>query len=140
MGNFASKNTQLDVTNGAAHVLQQGGVASIIPSSYDGDLTMNGTAQGVALASGVSLGNGYIYVVNRGATTEAIRIAFGTSELDAEGNLTIATGAATTGHYLPSIADSDGWVILGVPALATHYAIANAVASDVQVVSITQGI
>ena len=114
------------------------------PSQYDADLTMNGTAQAVALASGVSLGDGRIHVVNRGATTEAIRIAFGTSAANAQSNLNMTTDGAperaTTGFYLPSIADSDGWIILGVPALATHYAVANAVDSDTQVVSITQGV
>ena len=106
------------------------------PSSYDTDLTMDGTAQGVALASDVAV----IRIVNRGATTEGIRVAFGTSETDAEGNLTISAGAATTGLFIPSPADGDGTVLLGVPATATHYAIANDTASDVQIVSVTQGV
>lgn len=110
--------------------------SSITPSSYDADLTMDGTAQGVALSSGARV----IEVINRGATTEAIRVAFGTSELNAEANLTISTGAATTGRYIPSPADGKGEAILGVPANATHYAVANAVASDTQVVSIIQGV
>jgi hypothetical protein len=110
------------------------------PSQYDADLTMNGTAQAVALASGVSLGDGRIHVVNRGATTEAIRVAFGTSAANAQANLNISAAAATTGYYIPAIADGIGEAVLGVPALATHYAVANAVAADTQVVSITQGV
>ena len=108
------------------------------PSSYDADLTMDGTAQSVALATGVTK----VYFGNLGATTEAIRVAFGTSALDAEGNLNIAAAAATTGHYIPAAADggANAWQILGVPAQATHYAVANAVAADTQVVTVTQGV
>ena len=110
------------------------------PSSYDANLTMDGTAQSVALATGVKLGAGRIHVVNTGATTEAIRVAFGTSAANAEANLTIAAAAATTGYYIPAIADGIGEATLGVPALATHYAVANAVAADTQVVAVTQGV
>jgi len=113
------------------------------PSDYDTDLTMDGTAQGVALATGVKLGQGSVHFNNRGATTEAVRIAFGTSELDAESNLNMTTDGAperaTTGYYLEAVADGQGSVTLRVPATATHYAVANAVDSDTQVVSVTQG-
>lgn len=131
------KRVRVNVSNGSVQSMD-----SFKPSQYDADLTMNGTAQSVALASGVSLGNGRIYVANRGATTEAIRVAFGTSAANAEANLNIAAGAATTGHYIGAAADvgSQSAQILGVPALATHYAVANAVAADTQVVSITQGV
>ena len=113
-----------------------------IPSQYDVDLTMDGTAQSVALATGVALGAGRVYFANQGATTEAIRVAFGTSAANAEANLNIAGGLATTGHYIPAAAEggAQSAQILGVPALATHYAIANAVAADTQVVSVTQGL
>ena len=113
-----------------------------IPSQYDVSLTMNGTAQSVVLAAGVKTGLGSIYVANLGATTEAIRVAFGTSAANAESNLNIAAAAATTGHYIPASADagSQSAQTLGVPALATHYAVANAVAADTQAVSVTQGI
>jgi len=117
-------------------VVIKGGIA-FTPLSYDADLTMDGTAQAVALATGALK----VKVVNRGVTTEAIRVVFGESILDAQSNLTILTGAATTGDYLPSSADQgDGEEIYGVPANATHYAIANAVAADTQIVSITQGV
>ena len=110
---------------------------AFIPSQYDADLTMDGTGQAVALASGATR----IHVVNRGATTEAIRVAFGTSSANAIANLTVAAAAATTGFYMTAAADnSHGAVaVIGVPASATHYAVANAVAADTQVVSITQG-
>lgn len=124
-------------TGGASHTMD-----GFKPSQYDADLTMDGTAQSVALATGVKLGAGRVYFANQGATTEAIRVAFGTSAADAEANLTIAAGAATTGHYIGASADvgSQSAQILGVPALATHYAVANAVALDTQIVAITQGI
>lgn len=124
--------------------LFQGGAAKVQdgfkPSSYDANLTMDGSAQSVALASGVSLGAGRVHVVNTGATTEAIRFAFGTSAANAEANLTHVTNLATTGVYIPAAAEGGQPTTLGVPALATHYAVENAVASDTQVVAITQGV
>lgn len=109
------------------------------PSAYDTDLTMEGTAQSVALATGVTR----IRITNRGASTEAVRVAFGTSALDAESNLNIAGALATTGVFLPAVVsttDQSGIVhILGVPALATHYAVANAVVDDTPIVSVEQG-
>ena len=70
------------------------------------------------------------------------RAAFGTSELDAEANLTIAAAAATTGVIIQPEGDSptNCLVTWGVPALATHIAIANAVASDTQAVQLVQGV
>lgn len=124
------------MTNGAARVID-----GFKPSAYDTDLTMNGTAQSVALATGVKLGSGRVRVYNAGATTESIRFAFGTSASNAEANLTHVTNRATTGMIIPAIADSEkGLDIFGVPALATHYALENAVASDVQIISVTQGV
>ena len=131
----AGETVRQDYINGASTVRDSG----FTPSSYDADLTMDGTAQSEALATGTRK----IKVGNLGATTEAIRVAFGTSALDAEGNLTIdGTARATTGHYIPALADagSEAFQVLGVPALATHYAIANAVALDTQTVTVTQGI
>lgn len=136
-------NTNVDdvvetrVSGGATHSLD-----GFKPSQYDTDLTMDGTAQSVALATGVSLGGGRVQFSNLGATTEAIRVAFGTSAANAESNLNIAAAAATTGHYIGAAADvgAQSSQILGVPDLATHYAVANDVAADVQVVSVTQGI
>ena len=107
------------------------------PSSYDADLIMDGTAQAVALATGT----GRVRVYNQGATTESIRFAFGTSAADAQANLTIAAAAATTGLLIPAQADNQVQSIqlLGVPDLATHFAVANAVAADTQAVNIIQG-
>jgi len=110
--------------------------SSFSPGSYFPDLTMDGTGQALALATGTLK----LKVVNRGVTTESIRVAFGTSSANAIANLTITTGAATTGDYIASSADQgDGTIIYGVPANATYFAVANAVAADTQVVSITQG-
>lgn len=107
------------------------------PSSYDADLTMDGTAQSVAIATGAAR----LRITNRGATTEAIRVAFGTSAANAESNLNIAAAAATTGVYIGAAVDNyPASILLGIPANATHFAVANAVASDTQVVSIEQGV
>jgi len=114
--------------------------AGFKPSSYDANLTMDDSAQSVALASGVKLGGGRVHIHNTGATTEAIRFAFGTSAANAEANLTHSSDHATTGVYIPASTEGGTPLILGVPALATHYAVENAVASDTQVVAITQGI
>jgi hypothetical protein len=112
--------------------------SGFIPSSYDPDLTMDGTAQSGALATGATK----VQFCNLGATTEAIRVAFGSTALIAEANLTIAAAAATTGYYIPALADagSGACVTLTVPSVATHYAVANAVATDVQVVTVNQGV
>ena len=111
---------------------------TFIPSQYDTNLTMDGSAQSVVLATGVTK----VYFANQGAVTEAIRVAFGTSAANAEANLNIAGGLATTGHYIPAAANagSQSAQTLGVPTLATHYAVANAVAADTLVVSVTQGV
>lgn len=106
------------------------------PSVYAADLTMNGTAQVVAIATGATK----LRVSNRGATGKAIRLAFGTSSSEAAANLAVVAAAATTGTYIAAPADGfQGSHIIGIPALATHFAVANAVAADVQVVSIEQG-
>lgn len=128
---------QLFTDEGAAYVTEGG----FKPSAYDADLTMNGTAQAVALATGVSR----LRVVNRGATTEDIRVAFGASEAAAQAALTMTTNGAperaTTGFWIGSAADGfDADAVLGVPATATHYAVANGTDSDTQVVSVTQGV
>ena len=83
------------------------------PSQYDADLTMDGTAQTGAIATGATK----IQFVNLGATTEAIRVAFGTSALDAGNNLTIAAAAATTGYYIPAEAEGGS----GEPADGIHF-------------------
>lgn len=111
--------------------------SSFIPSIYAADLTMNGTAQVVAIASGATK----LRVFNRGVTTEAIRLAFGANSSEAQANLTIVAAAATSGLYIPAPIDGhQGAQIIGIPKNATHFAIANALAADVQVVSIELGI
>jgi hypothetical protein len=107
------------------------------PNAYDADLTMDGTAQSLALKNDTTV----VDIYNHGATTEDIRVAFGASAAAAETNLTIATGAATTGYIIPPEGDNIEHcrMRLGVPSGSTHVAVANAVATDVQVVSIAQG-
>lgn len=123
--------------NPAVAMVAKGGIA-FTPSSYDADLTMDATGEALALATGVLK----VRVVNKGVTTEDLRVAFGTSEADALSNLTIAAGAATTGVYLYANADSAGdhKITLGVPANATHIAAAPATAGDTQSVSMSQGV
>ena len=124
--------------NPVTNVVIEGGGVNFTPSSYDADLTMDGTAQTGAIATGATK----IQFVNLGATTEAIRVAFGTSASDAGTNLTIAAAAATTGYYIPAEAEggTQSIVVLGVPTSATHYAVANAVAADTQDVAVNQGV
>lgn len=118
------------------HATATGLADSFTPSSYDADLTMDGTAQSVALVSGARR----LTIVNRGVTTEAIRVVFGTSASNAEANLTIAGSLATTGFYWPAIADLPEMLRIGVPDGMTHYAIANAVSGDTQLVSVNQAV
>jgi len=108
------------------------------PSNYEPDFTMDGTAQSAAIASGASR----LRVNNQGGTGEHIRIAFGATAAEAEENLTITTGAATTGHFIAANSNGNGTVSedIGIPANAGFYAIANAVAGDTQAVSVTQGV
>jgi hypothetical protein len=125
----------------AIPMVVKNGIRFII-SSYDADLTMDATGEALALATGVKLGAGAVQIANRGATTEGIRVAFGTSESDALSNLNMTGNAATTGYYMPAAADggSQSVVVLGVPALATHVAAGPATAGDTQSVSVSQGI
>ena len=111
-------------------------MSTFTPSNYETDFTMDGTAQSDALAEGVKK----LQVVNKGATTEDVRVAFGTSSANAEANLNITTGAATQGFWIGAAADGyDADVIIGVPRSATHYALANGTAADTQTVSVAQG-
>lgn len=110
-------------------------LSEFTPIQDDPDLTMDGTAQSVELADNVTR----VFFINRGVLDEDIRIAFGTSAAAAEAALTISSAAATTGHYIPSPMNGYGSVVLGVPSESTHYAVANAVTSNTQLVSITQG-
>ena len=111
--------------------------AGFIPVQDDADLPMDGTAQGIALHADAQT----LLITNRGVTTEAIRITFGTSQTAAETALGIAGGLAVTGLYIPAMADGGpSHLLLGVPPAATHYALGNAVNGDTQVVSVTQGL
>lgn len=103
------------------------------------DLTMNGTAQTVALSSSTRR----VVIWNQGATGEVVRYAFGTSQANAEANLTISAAAATTGIKIPAFANFGVMCNtgpIGKPTLATHIAVANAVATHVQLVQIIQGV
>jgi len=109
------------------------------PSNYDEDITIvAGTAQYGALATGVKR----VHFVNRSATTHDARVVFGTSEADCLTNLTVVTGVATTGYYLPAVADAGAiaGTVLGAPALATHYGILNATTAKTPTVAVTQGV
>jgi len=125
-----STNTQVINDAGGAKVYD-----GFIIVQNDAAVAMDGTGTSVAIASGVSR----VFVRNRGATTEGILFAWGTSGANAITNLTITAAAATTGFYIPSPADGDGTALLGVPDGMTHYAVCNDTASDTQVVSVSQG-
>lgn len=114
--------------------------AGIKISSYTPDLIMSATGTAFALATGIKLGAGGVKVTNLGVTTEAIRVAFGTSEADALLNLTIVAGAATTGDYLPSNVDVPGAGVEKYRAgkLDTHCAVGPAVAGKINAVAISE--
>ena len=109
------------------------------PSSYDTDITIvAGTTQYGALATGTKK----VRFFNRSATTHDARVVFGTSQADALANLTVAGGLATTGYYLPAMADAGSAAdkVLGVTDGNTHYAVLNATAAKTPTVAITQGV
>ena len=116
----------------------EGGGGTFTPSQdFISDLTMNGTAQAIALDSATS----GVTVWNQGATTEDIRYAFGTSAANAQAGLTHVTNRATTGVIVPAYSDYAQlcFVTVKVPSNATHIAVENAVASDTQAVQLVQG-
>ena len=124
----------------AAGLMVSANGGNFTPSSVgSSSFTMDGTAQGEAIASGVTK----LQVVNTGVTTEAIYVSFGTTQVAADTQLAIAAAAATNGYYLPSPVDAPTVSpIINVPAayVGGFYAIANAVAGDVQDVIVSQGV
>ena len=99
---------------------------------------MNQTAQSEALATGTEK----VQIVNLGATTEDLRIAFGESASAAEANLTHSTNHATTGYYMLAQAEggAQSIAVLGVPSTAKHIAYENATAGDTQNIIVNQGV
>ena len=112
--------------------------APFTPSAYDHDLTMNDTAQSIPIARGVKK----LRVVNDGVEGQGIRIAFGATAAEAEDALTMSGGAATTGLWISGAASTAHHPpeIIGVPANAKFYAVANDTASNTQSVYISQGV
>ena len=111
------------------------------PLVHNADLTMDDSAQGVALDTAVDLGQGRLMIANLGTTGQAIRFAFGTSEAAAEAELTVVAGGATTGLYIPALVDTaSGQLLLGVPDGMTHFAVCNVTSGHTPKVSVTQGI
>ena len=111
------------------------------PSQYATKLTMDGTAQVVALATGTTK----LFIVRTGTTTQDTLVAPGTSSANAETNLGLTGGPptthATTGEiYIPSPADGYGSVVIGVAEDTTHVAVANATSGDAHVVWVMQGV
>jgi len=133
------------VWTGSAWVNRRRTPGAFRSSSNNAELTMDGLAQVVTLAAGVKLGAGTVRIANQGLTTEAIRFQWGTSAANAEAGLGLTGGPptthATTGIWVGAAPDgfvADGY--WGVPALATHLAIANAVSGDTQGVNVNQGV
>lgn len=120
---------------GRAHV-----ITGFRPSQYEADLVMTNSAQTVALASGVKLGQGSVRIANEGAAGENIKFAFGSTEANAISALNVASGGATTGTWMPSITDSPkGIDIFGTYDDSTYLAIANITSGDTQTVNVVQG-
>jgi len=121
-------------TNGAAHVLD--GFNPSIEYSANLNVTVAGTEVSAALVTGAVR----VQIANIGASTENMRFAFGTSDANAKANLNETGGIGTTGILVIPVVDGGQPQILRIPALATHVATVNAVASDTPELTLVQGI
>lgn len=100
---------------------------------------MDGTSQGAAVVDGANA----LHVYNAGATTEAVLVAFGTTQVIADTALTLTSDGApehaTTGYaYVPAFADVGKVQKIPIPEGALFYALANAVDSDTNLVVVSQ--
>ena len=126
-------------TDGAAHVAVRNGGSSMVPSNYAaGPVALSTAGDGYAIASGAK----YLSIGKTVALTgTGLFLAFGTSELDAEANVSGTVGSEV------------GWMIAGpevgvVPFLIgvptnptiTHFALAENHAAPTGKVSVTQGV
>lgn len=131
-----------DIVDGIERInnaLRKGG---FVPSSYDAnlDVTVAGTPVSMSLPTGVSRGAGRIHVTNLGATSENMRLAFGTSIANAENNLTVSGGIGTTGMTIVPVVDGGQPQEIGVPVNAVAVAVVNAVASDTPEMAVVSGV
>lgn len=122
---------------GAAHTSIKSGGASIIPSNYAaGPVALSQAGDGYALASGAR----YLSIgVTVALTGTGVFLAFGTSELDAEANVSGTVGSEV-GMMIAGAAAGQV-VIVGIPsdATITHFALAENHAAPTGKVSVTQG-
>ena len=107
-------------------------------SSYTPKLTMGGTAHGGAIPTGATK----FKVQNNGTTGQNVAIVFGATQTDANDNLTIVTGAATTGGEFAPIVDGGTPPPENIPSagIGGFYAIANTIAGHTQKVSLGFGV
>ena len=74
-----------------------------------------------------------------GTTGQFARIAFGATQAEADNNLTIVAGGATTGIPIPALVDSGDLDPIGVPNDAEFAAICNESSGDTQVITLVLG-
>ena len=122
----------------AAHVAVKSGGASIVPSNYAaGPVALSQAGDGYAIASGAR----YLSIgVTVALTGTGLFIAFGTSELDAEANVSGTVGSEV--GMMIAGASAGQVVIVGIPTdtTITHFALAENHAVPTGYVSVTQGI
>lgn len=128
----------LNGKNGSAHVDVKSGGASITPSNYaSGPITLSQAGDGFAIASGAR----YLSIgVTVALTGTALLLAFGTSELDAEANVSGTVGSEVGMMIAGSAAGQI--VIVGIPtdSTITHFALAENHAAPTGKVLVTQGV
>lgn len=127
--------TRNNESAGAIKIIE--GKPNITPSDYTGFLDLTAAGQGFQIADGAS----QIHVGVVTAAAGLVLIAFGTSELDAEGN---CVGGTTTSSLLGTpicgkAVDSMGTVDIPNDSTITHFALAEAHDTPTGEVMITQG-
>jgi len=136
-GNTKTKPDGQKQTDGADHVAVKSGAASIIPSNYAaGPVALSQAGDGYAISSGAR----YLSIgVTVAATGTGVFLAFGTSELDAEANVSGTVGSEV-GMMLGGGSAGDVYIV-GIPndSTITHFALAENHATPTGYVSVTQG-
>lgn len=107
------------------------------PSDISLEVAMDGTAQTLDIPAGSNL----LWVYNAGATSELIRLEFGTDATDAGNKLNIGSGVATTGMRIPPEGDNPYLClqVIGIPANAGSVAVCNAALGDTNTVQLIVG-
>ena len=125
-------------TAGGLNTSVKSGGASIVPSNYaSGPATLSQAGDGYAIASGAR----YLSIgVTVALTGTGLFLAFGTSELDSEANVSGTVGSEV--GMMIAGASAGQVVIVGIPtdSTITHFALAENHASPTGKVCVTQGV